>query len=252
MKRSLLLVTFVCLCTFGLAQQDAPTLSTQDKGAAEHVFQNRISIWLNLRHETLKSTSNFVAPGVPGYAYAPQFEVGATPFTGHDEKDSALLLGRDACYSKLVAVAQAGPSASYFISGERAIVTVYQFTIQRLLQGTASVGSAITAIEFGGTIHENGMTYRVILRGAEPYNMGEQYLIFLQKSADYPSEAHFLEGRRAKVSGDSIVATSALPRDGLIPNPIHPGETVDSFAARLAEAREAFPAQATPMGACSE
>jgi hypothetical protein len=239
MKRLVpLVILLVSICTISLSQQEG-MLSQQDLKAAEHEFQNYISPRLIVRSETLQSTSEYVAPSVRGYESIPRFETGTTQFTGDPDQDSIVLLGRDACQSQLVVMAQIGASKSYFIDNKRGIVTAYNISIERTLQGDGNSSKTVTAIEFGGTVQENGLAYRVSVRGRKPFKTGKEYILFLRKPAGYPSEAYFINDfARADVSA-GVITSHSRPSDDIIANPLHNEESVDTFADRLTKARSA-------------
>jgi hypothetical protein len=237
MRRLFLLATLVCLSPSIMAQRQAPTLSPQDLKAADFEFTNYISARLLVLHENLIDTPEFIASGVRGYEYIPEFRVGTTPFTGDKEQDSMVLLGRNACHAEVVVARVAAPGISYFISGKRGIATAYRLNIEKVLQGIVSAGSIVTVLYFGGTIQENGLTYRVSVKGAKQFEDGEEYLFFLYKNGDYPSKSFFGFDSAVRVKKNIIIPTPQ-PSDDIISNPMHTGETVEAFAARLAETRK--------------
>jgi hypothetical protein len=240
MKRAFFLISLVYFSISSIAQQQTPTLSPQDIKAAERVYAMSINPRLIIRHETLKDLPVAFPDGARGYEDTPTFEVGSSPFVGDREKDSVVLLGESACHAQLVVVGQAEAQASFLINEKRGIVTAYQFKILRALQGTAGVGATVTAMQFGGTVQEDGVTLRISVRNEEPFKIGRKYLLFLSKDSTYPSDAFFWDNlERTWVSKGKIIPTPQLS-DEIISNPMHAGESIDAFAKRLARARATF------------
>ncbi len=231
----------------GLADEPGAkaSLSPQDIRATDHHFgEPAINMFLLMRHESLKNTTldkTFaLAPGVRGYQVASSACNGMlSRLTGHPKQDSKLELAQEACNSEVVIAHAAGVGASYFFSGAQGIVTAYPFIVDRTIQGNLSAGSTVTAVALGGTIQEDGITYKVIVSGAIQYKSGEKYLLFLSKDADEPSDAFFVYSTiSCQLEGNVIIPSAGLDLPPLTPNYIHKGETVDAFAKELAMAKQ--------------
>jgi hypothetical protein len=217
-----------------------PTLSPQDIKAAEWVYGTNIHPRLTIRHETIKDLPVAFPDGARGYENVPNFEVGSSPFVGDREKDSVMFLGESACHAQLVVVGQAEGQASFLIKEKRGIVTAYEFKILHVLQGTVGVGRTVTAMQFGGTVQEDGVTLRISVRNEGPFKVGKRYLLFLSKDKTYPSDAFFLDNlEKTLVSKNEIIPSPQLS-DEIISNPMHAGESIEVFSARLAKAKEKF------------
>lgn len=227
---------WVALGVFPTFAQTTSFLPARDIKAAEVDYDNEIDAKLKVLRQTLKDGPDTFPDGARGYSVQDKFEIGALPVVGDREKDSEILLGSHACASSLVAVAEAGPAAgSFLISNDRGIITAYPFTLLDVLKGNVRRGKTMTAIQFGGTLQENGMTLRVAPTSHQTIKAGGQYLLFFYKNPQYPSNSYLLLGYSYdKVNGD-MIAPSPRKSDEIISNPIH-AESIEAFAARMEKA----------------
>ena len=213
----------------------APSLTTGDLSAASYIFTNYIDAKSDILHQTLHQAP-ILPDGSHGYVYMPDFEVGATPYTGDSAKDAFVRLNQEACENRDIVVAMAGPAAGDLIHGDQGIVTARSFLVKQVIAGNLQPGQSVTTVFFGGIVHSGPETLSVEVKASRPPVQGKTYLLFLLKYPNYPSTAYFDLDDSPDIVKKNRLYRSRHAGDDIMDSPHGTGESLTKFKSNLAKA----------------
>jgi hypothetical protein len=147
----------------------------------------------------------------------------------------------DYCHARLIVLGRdTGVEQVVLSPNQKAIFTATQFKIERILKssGSSSVGDTITYVYPGGTFKDaNGVVLRTQLKGKPllPFKSGGLYLLTLDKAtgSQYPSTAFFSGDTHQVKVVDGHVYSTKRTSDPVLPNPVHYGESFETYWKRV-------------------
>jgi hypothetical protein len=183
------------------AVKDPPTLSAQDRAAAEwrygYYYKNAVP-------KTLYEEPESAPDGARGFE----------PNTYYRLYDlDAYRLRSEYCDARLPVVARAIEQSTVLAEDKKAIFTVTRFTAERTLRRGTGVktGGAFTVVELGGEITDaQGIRLRVGLLNGEPFAIGHSYLLFLRQAPTPHAKVYLPELERTEVIDGQLFKVGIL------------------------------------------
>ena len=221
------------------AVKDPPTLSAQDRAAAEwrygYYYKNAVP-------KTLYEEPESAPDGARGFE----------PNTYYRLYDlDAYRLRSEYCDARLPVVARAIEQSTVLAEDKKAIFTVTRFTAERTLRRGTGVktGGAFTVVELGGEITDaQGIRLRVGLLNGEPFAIGHSYLLFLYQAPFRHSKVYLPHLERTEIV-DGHLSKVGPAYTSFDDTALKQGESFDEFWKKMQLYLDHYPCYASTVPA---